>query len=101
MHNETGLSADIDDARKRLALCVRNGVLSAHEAARRNQYLGRVGERYHRAARLLNPTVFLSFAGDSGEKLLEQVYGAIRKTPSSAFGPNFQVETGMRQSGHP
>lgn len=88
-------------AQERLSSSVHDGSLLPVDAARRHTYLTRVREKYLRGARLLKPTVFLSFAGESGEKLVDQVYAAIRKTPACPFGPHFDVETGMRQSGHP
>jgi hypothetical protein len=106
MHHEKGLFAALEAAedeavKERLSTAVERGLLTSAEANQRFAYIKRARERYLRRARLLRPKVFISFAGDVGEELSRKAYAAVRKTQACPYGPHFEVENGMRDSGHP
>jgi hypothetical protein len=54
-----------------------------------------------RENRLLNPTIFLSFAGAQGEKMLQDVLPSLRGQKIPGKNKGFLVETGMATRGQP
>lgn len=74
---------------------------SRQASIKRLGYLEHLVHDERRENRLRTPKIFLSFAGDAGEDLIQDVFPALRKLQVPNSDRTFKVETGMSATGKP
>ena len=72
-----------------------------HDKLKRIYLLDGLLREERRENRLLNPTIFLSFAGSQGEKMIQDVLPSLRGQKVPGTNRGFLVETGMATRGQP
>lgn len=64
-------------------------------------YLRRLKREWAMSNRLVEPRIFVSFAGEAGHQLHKIALNGVRNTTVATGGPRFEVSSGMRRAGDP